>query len=249
VALRREGAPAWNDHAVRRLLPEPQADLLDDALPDAFAFPDVRPWVRGSMVSTLDGAATGRDGSSRSIASPADRRVFSHLRLVADVVLVGAGTLRDERYPPSRRTVAVVTQRLHLPPDLPLFAQHDDEHPRPLVMTTESAAAAAPGWLTDVADVVGCGDGSVDLRRVVDALAERGLGRIHCEGGPKLLGSLARDGLLDELLLTVTPLLAGATSDEHILAVMGGFETPFRLDLTQVLEEDGTVFLRARTRR
>ena len=86
---------------MRRVLPAPTADGLADDLTEeelraCYAFPAERPWVRANMVGTLDGVMRGRDGRSTSISSAADRRVFSIARLAADVVLVGAGTLRAE---------------------------------------------------------------------------------------------------------------------------------------------------------
>jgi len=82
----------------------------------------------------------------------------------------------------------------------------------------------------------------------VALLHDRGLGRILCEGGPTLLGALAVAGLLDELLLTVSPILLGGGPSEHILAVPGGLSPALRLRPVDVLEEDGSVFIRARRR-
>ncbi len=228
---------------MRRILPDPQQSLSDDELRVAYGFPAQRPWVRGSMVSTLDGAMRGIDGHSGSISSAADKRVFNILRMTADVILVGAGTVRDEGYRPSRRPIAVVTSRLDLPLSLPLLSERTDQTPTTLVFTTAAAAAGAPPGLAAVAEVVACGRDSVDLGCVVATLAERGLGAIHCEGGPRLLGSLAAAGLLDEVLLTLTPLLLGGP--EHIVSVPDGLGVG-RMRATQVLEEDGSVFVRAR---
>lgn len=230
---------------MRRLLPPPVEEIPDEGLAALFAFAGMSPWVRGSMVSTLDGAMRGRDGSSRSIASAADQAVFSLLRRDCDVVLVGAGTVRDERYSPSVHPIAVVTRTLDLPADLPLFADRDERAPRTLALTTARAAAHPPTPLSPSLEVIVCGDTDVDLLVAIDALVHRGLCRIHCEGGPRLLGSLAAADLLDELLLTVTPLLVGTPKADHIVDVEQGFEPPINLTTTQVLEEDGTVFVRA----
>jgi len=229
---------------VQRLLPLPVVDLDDDALRAAYAFPDRLPWVRGSMVSSMDGATRGPDGRSGSVSSAADKRVFSSLRAAADVILVGAGTVRDEGYRPSRLPLAIVTGRLDLEPTLPLFAEPTASSPRSLVLTTAAAEATAPDWLRDIADVVACGPAAVDLRRAIDHLHERGLSRIHCEGGPGLLSSLAGAGLIDEFLLTVTPQLVGAPGPHHILHVPGGLPSGGRWTLAQVLVEDGSTFLR-----
>jgi riboflavin biosynthesis pyrimidine reductase len=231
---------------VRRLYPVPAADLSDEDLSAAYAFPEQRPWVRANMVSTLDGSMRGPDHGSRSISTPVDQRVFSIARRRADVILVGAGTIRAEDYRPSALTVAIVTSRLDLPLSLRMFSERTDTHARPIALTTARAAASASDELRAVIDVLPCGDDAVDLHRVVAELGERGLGRIHCEGGPSLLGDLVSAGLLDELLLTLVPRLLGGGSGEHIIDVTGGFDPPVRLVPEHILEQDGTVLLRAR---
>lgn len=217
--------------------------LDDDAIRVIYDFPSQRPWVRASMVTTLDGVIRGADGDSRSIASAADRRVFSLLRLRADVVLVGAGTLRSVDYPPSRLPIAIVSRSLDLSPALRLFTAATPTSPRPIVYTSEASLVDADDALMLRADVVALGRTQVDLRGVVSDLATRELGRIHCEGGPQLLSGLVEAGLVDELLLTVTPRLRGGDDSDHLLHVGGGLSE--RLHFVSALEEDGSVFLRA----
>jgi riboflavin biosynthesis pyrimidine reductase len=231
---------------VRRLHPAPTVELSDDDVRAAYAFPDRVPWVRANMVSTLDGSMRGVEGGSRSISTPADQRVFSIAREAAEVILVGAGTIRAEDYRPSRKTVAIVSNRLDLPLSLRMLADRTAENPRPIVFTTDEAAADASAGLRALVDIVASGSGMVDIHRVVDELATRGLARIHCEGGPRLLSDLVAAGLLDELLLTIVPRLLGGGPDEHILTVPTGFDPPLRLAQEQVLEADGSVFIRAR---
>lgn len=211
----------------------------------AYDFPGQLPWLRGSMVSTLDGVMRGAGGTSRDIASEADQRVFSSLRAAADVVLVGAGTVRGEDYHPSRTPVAIVSAGLQLPMTLRLFALRTSQTPRPLILTSASALSRASSELLEVADVVACGDDVVELPVMLSTLHGHGFRRIHCEGGPRLLGDLAAEGMLDELLLTVTPMLHGGGASEHIMSVAGGLIPALRLTTTQVLEEDGSVFIRA----
>lgn len=176
--------------------------------------------VRANMVSTLDGAATGPDRVSGSINNAADHRVFEVLRAVADVVLIGAGTARAEGYadvhvPAALRAgrrargqsdtleLAVISATGPLPDGLL------DSHPRPLVLTT----SARPDLVTlqrriGTDRVLLVGDGaSIDVARALDELAARGLRRVLTEGGPHLVGELARAGLLDELCLTWSPLV------------------------------------------
>jgi len=193
-------------------------------------------WLRANMVSTLDGAATGPDGLSGSISSDADKRVFTVLRTLADVVLVGAGTVRAERYAPEEppdelaalRTAegrrpappfAVVTRSCDVP--AALF----DGDLGTLVVT---CAAAGPPALARVRDLAGddgvivAGGEAVDLRRALDELAERGLRHVLCEGGPTLLSELIAAGALDELCLTTAPVIAtGVARRIDVASVQG----------------------------
>lgn len=205
----------------------------------AGAVEGTRTWVRCNMVMTLDGAIAGQDGRSGSIASPVDKHVFLGLRRDCDVILVGAGTARAEGYRPATVPIALVSRSLHLAEDLPLFAQATTSSPRTLVITTEAAAEHAPSWLRAAADLVPCGATEVDLASGLAELRARGLSRVHCEGGPALMGSLIAAGSLDELLLTITPMLLGGGPRliDDILAA-----TEARI--TQVLAEDGTLLLR-----
>lgn len=193
----------------------------------AYAYPEHgpggrEPWLRANMVSTLDGAAQ-HDGRSQPISGATDMRIFGTLRGLADVVLVGAETVRQEGYRPARAredfaalreaagqgpapAIAVVSASLELDFTLPLFTS-------PLVPTLLlTGAAAAPDRIATAekagAQVVIAGDGmGVDPARAVRALGERGLHRLLTEGGPRLLGQLVAAGVLDELCLTVSPML------------------------------------------
>ncbi len=210
--------------------------------------------VRSNFVSSVDGA-TEVDGRSGALGGSADRRVFRLLRWLADVVLVGAGTVVAEDYgpvivPPDRRErrvaagqdavppVAVVSAALRLDPSARLFAAPV----RPLVLTCEAAPPARRKALAEVADVLVCGERRVDTAVALRALGERGLGRVLCEGGPSLHADLADAGLLDELCVTIAPLLAGP---DHLRMVRGRrWQAPLTMTLSQVLEEDGNLFLR-----
>lgn len=210
------------------------------------AFPEGTAWVRAVMASTLDGAMRGPDGGSRAISSPADQRWFAALRQQPDVLLVGASTIRAEDYRPSRKTIAVVSGSLDLPASLRMLADRTDEHPRPIVLTSAESAARAPGHLRRLADVVACGDRTVDLVRARAELLDRGLTRIQCEGGPRLLSGLVEADLLDELLLTITPRLLGGGPSEHIVHVPGGVARRMRLVQAQV--DEGTVLMQLAAR-
>ena len=196
-------------------------------------------WVRCNMVMTQDGAAAGPDGRSASIASPIDKTVFSALRRDSDVILVGAGTARAEGYRPAAVPIALVSRTLALPDDLPLLAQREPDSPKTYLLTTAMAMASAPAGLAAQAEIIDCGQTEVDLARALLELRSRGLTRVHSEGGPTLLTSLIKAKLLDELLLTITPVIQGAST-----SLIGPLDTPVFGKFSQVLIEDGTLLLR-----
>jgi riboflavin biosynthesis pyrimidine reductase len=251
-----------------RLLLPPAPDaggspLDDSALARLYAYPAPgRPWLRGNMVGSLDGAAAV-GGLSGGLSSPADRRVFWILRGLADVIVVGAGTARAEGYRPTRGNdnwaqlglrdgrppappLALVSRSLDLDPAAPLISQAP-AGARTIVITCESSPASRRAALAAVADVIVAGDDSVDLEATLAALAGRGLGRVLCEGGPRLLSDITAAGLLNELCLTLSPVLAGS-GPVRVLASSGppGETTfqPRRLQLAHLLEEDGVLFSR-----
>src|SRR3954467_9180843 len=177
------------------------------------------------MVASVDGAAT-LEGRSGGLSSEADHQLFLTLRTFCDVVLVGASTVRAENYGPAKPNaetrqrresnglaaippVAVLTGSLDLDPDARFFAE---AVVRPIVITVDDADPGRRAALEPVADVVTAGHTRVDLATAVDALRERGLRRVLTEGGPALLAQLAVAGRLDELCLTVAPLLAAGHS-------------------------------------
>ncbi|WP_278234575.1 dihydrofolate reductase family protein [Isoptericola sp. AK164] len=202
-----------------RLLPhadEIPPDPAERTLAALYALPE-HPWVRVNMISTVDGAAWGPDGQSASINDAADWRVFRVLRALADVVLVGAGTARQEGYSHLKRPhglehlagapleLAIVTRSGRVP-----WSTLDGPHPP--VVVTGSAGALEAGAAVGDDRVLVCPDGTsdgVDLRAARDTLAARGLGRVLCEGGPGLLGDVLAAGLVDELCVTTSPRLAG----------------------------------------
>jgi 5-amino-6-(5-phosphoribosylamino)uracil reductase len=175
--------------------------------------------VRANMISSLDGGTTVA-GRSAGLGNPADEHLFTLLRDLADVVLVGSGTVKAERYggirlDASRRArrlrwgmsaepppIAVVTAR-GLDPQLPLFT--DTETP-PIVVTTQQRAGAVPSG----ARAISAGHDRVNFADAIGVLGADGFRRIHCEGGPGLLGSLVAADLLDECCLTIAPLLLGS---------------------------------------
>lgn len=228
---------------MRRLTPDPTEDV---DLRAAYAVPDSR-HVRANFVASLDGASTV-DGKSAPLSNDADRALFQLLRTLADVVLVGAGTARAENYGGAKQVdghapvIAVVSRSLDFDPSSRLFA--DTTRP-PVIVTCGASPDRRRAELADLADVVVAGDADVDLAVGLDALAERGLRRVLCEGGPHLLGSLAAARLLDELCLTLAPLIAGGNAGRIVAGYLPDVVEPMRL--RHVLEDEDHLFLRLST--
>jgi riboflavin biosynthesis pyrimidine reductase len=188
------------------------------ALEEMYAYPPApQPWIRTNFVATLDGAAHAADGRSGSLGGQADTQVFALLRSLADVIVVGAGTARTEGYQPvapgevdadlRRRhelspapPIAVVSRSLDIPEALIAPGQ--------IVITTEDAPAPLVEGLRRSVDVIAAGKGEIDWFRVKAQLAARGLRRVLCEGGPTLHGRLIELDLVDELCLSVAPVMA-----------------------------------------
>lgn len=232
---------------MRRLLPDPADDV--DILA-AYALPDgADRHLRANMVSSLDGAATV-DGRSGGLSGPADRDIFLSLRDLADVILVGASTVRVEDYGPARprrsgprrgtvAPIAVISRSLDLDPGGRFFAAATVQ---PIVYTVQSAPTSNRTALEPVSELVTCGGTSVDVAAVIDDLAGRGLRKVLCEGGLSLLAQLLSASLVDELCLTFAPLLAGGERRRSIVEGQIGRVRPARL--TQLLEDDGFLFAR-----
>jgi riboflavin-specific deaminase-like protein len=218
--------------------------LPHENIPDLYQWPlhasnHINPWVRCNMVMSLDGAVVDAEGKSAGIGTEADKRVFLAVRRDSDVILVGAGTARTEGYRPTTVPIALVTNHLHVEATMPLFADASDQSPMTYIFTTERAISQAPDWINEVATLISCGETTVDLPRMMHELHQLGFDRIHCEGGPMLLTSLLSESLLDELLLTVTPVLMGGGST-MITTALGKIQGEY----TQVRTDEGTVLMR-----
>jgi riboflavin biosynthesis pyrimidine reductase len=241
---------------MRALLPQPAAEV---DLAAAYAVPTCvgqeRPFVRCNMISTLDGAIS-LDGRSGMLGGPADRRLFQVLRSLADVVLVGAGTARTERYGPVRLSgelrgqrrargqgevppIAVVTRSANLDWSSPFFSRAEA---RPIVFVTGDADKSTLVRGAEVADVVVGGRDRVDPRGALEYLQRAGFRSVLLEGGPGLNADVVHAGLMDELCLTLSPRLVAGSGPR----VLAGPELspPLGLRMVHLLEEDGFLFWR-----
>jgi riboflavin biosynthesis pyrimidine reductase len=212
-------------------------------------------WLSVNFVSSADGAVT-LAGRSRGLSNSADRAVYPLGEDLADLVLVGAGTAVIEDFTgvkPDEETralrerhgrapvppVAVVTSGHSLPADARVLT---DVHVPTIVVT---CAAAPPelrdAWTAAGAELLVVGEETVDLAAAVARLADRGLGRIHCEGGPTLFGSLLAAGAVDELRLTISPMLVAGAAGR---IATGAPIDPAALTMDSVLAEGDTLLVR-----
>ncbi len=244
---------------MRLLVPElreTSPDRLASGLRLSDRAPDARPYVALNMVSTLDGKAA-MDWRTRGISTELDRELFHHLRTQADAVMVGAGTVRAERYGTVTKTpelrakreaegprpvplAVVVSGRLDLPVDLPLLNDPD----QPVVIATASEETL-PG-LGEHVTYERVGD---DLPLLMARLrSEHGIRSVLCEGGPTLNSFLLAAGLVDELFLTLHPKLLGGAA---ALTIVAGRELvePAELELVSLAEGGGELYSRWRISR
>lgn len=249
---------------LRRLLPPGETATAAEAvealgLGDRGATPAGRPFVMLNMVSTADGRAT-IGGRSGPIGNRADRELFHELRGAVDAVMVGAGTLRTERYgriiPAQTRRrerrerglsdeplACIVSGRVSLAADIPLLA---DPAARVAILTPSQASLPEAGAHVDY--VRAQHEGKLDMTAALRELRERfSVRTLLCEGGPHLASELLAAGLVDELFLSLSPKLAGGeeTTGECLRILAGAeLEPPAPLELVAVLESESELFLR-----
>lgn len=229
---------------VRRLLPEPDDPIeigADDSRRrlDALYAVERHRWLRLNLVTDVAGSAAGPDGTSETLSNRADRAILGAVRRASDVVLVGAQSVRAERYQlPRTVPLAVVTSS----GDLSGHRVAVQDSARLIVLCPASAATrarqtAGAAQIVPVRDV----QGSISPSDLVDTLVARGMGRIVCEGGPRLAGQLVGAGLVDELCLTTSPTL----SDVALPALASTPPDAAPLQLRQLLADDtGALYAR-----
>jgi riboflavin biosynthesis pyrimidine reductase len=223
---------------MKRLLPDPGPTTVEEQLETYRPWEEPReerPLVGMNFVATVDGRAT-IDGRSGPIGSRADTEMLVGLRKRFEAVMIGAGTMRAERYGPMGRLMVLVSGRLDLPWDAPLFTEGGEV----LIFT---ASAAEPPETAAAVEVVRH-EGAVNLTEALRHLRrERGVRSLLSEGGPHLHDQLQADGLVDDLFLTIAPKLSGGEAPRII---EGPLPEVAELELAWLLEQDGELFARYR---
>jgi riboflavin biosynthesis pyrimidine reductase len=225
----------------------------DERLAAFYTYPENldRCWVRANMISSLDGGATD-DGKAGGLAGPGDRALFARMRQEADVVLVGASTVRIENYSGAQMSVAQRQDRARrgqseVPPIAVVTHGADFEHDAkiftrsevpPLIMTSREIVADARGRLGSTAEVIdasGAQTDRVDPAVILEIFAERGLLRVLSEGGPGMISLLIEHDLLDELCVTIAPVLVGGQARR---IATGEGEAHTRMRRSHLLSDD-----------
>lgn len=234
--------------------------VADDRVGDFYAYPDAprRCWVRGNMIASVDGGATVA-GRSGGLGAAGDRALFAKMRQAADVIVVGASTVRTEDYSGVQLSAAARQDRAargqsEVPPIAVLTRSADLDHDAklfrrtevpPILLTSARTAATARerfGGLADVVDASGPEPDDVDPATALDLLAARGLLRVLTEGGPEVLGLFTAAELLDELCVTVAPVLVGGEA-QRIVTGPVQVRTPLRR--SHILgDDDGYLYCR-----
>lgn len=241
---------------MRRLLPDFAPTTVEEQLDSyrPWEHPhEERPFVAMNFAATVDGRAT-ITGVSGPIGSATDTAMLVGLRTRFDAVMIGAGTMRAERYGrpvagqekrerrervglPHDPLMVIVSGRLDLPWDAPLFSEDGG---RVLVFT--SSEAEPPEVATSLRVVRH--PGAVDLAAALRHLRrERGIRALLCEGGPRLHAELQAAGLVDDLFLTIAPKLVGGEAPRIVEGELPGIAP---LELDWLLEEEGELFARYR---
>jgi len=236
---------------VRRLVPDPGATSVAEQLEAYRPWDDPpagRPRVALNFASTLDGRAA-IEGRSGKIGSDTDTAMLVGLRQRFDAVMIGAGTMRVEKYgriigDPAKRArreelglpgdpLVVIVGSLDLPWDAPLFTDGGE-----VLLITAEPDAEPPATATPV-EVVREPDGRVDVPAALRRLREeRGVRALLCEGGPHLHSQLQAEGVADELFLTIAPKLVGAGST----ILEGALPEVAELELAWLLQEGSELF-------
>jgi riboflavin biosynthesis pyrimidine reductase len=229
---------------------EPVEDLVGLVMADERRV-EGRPWVMVNFISSADGG-TALHGKSSGLGDEDDKTLFQAMRTVPDVIMVGSGTVEAEDYRPvtldderrERRLaaglsevplLAIVSGRLGFDPEARVFS--DPEH-RPMVITGPDAEPAKLALLGDSADVVFLDE--VTPARILERLGAAGI--ILCEGGPTLVGQLVAEHMVDELNLTVAPIMISGRSAR--VAHGPPAEPPLDMRLDRAMFGDRSLFLR-----
>ena len=220
---------------------------------------DSRPWILLNMVNSVDGFISF-EGRAGGLSGPADKNIYQIIRGLADIILVGAGTVRAENYkapktPESnlaelresrgqekRPRIAVLSGELNLDPDMGLFADRHPEDKPPLIYTKSESLKKNASQFKSSAEIVDFSEEELNVSRVVEDLLNKDAKIVVCEGGPNLNAHLLAAGVIDEFCLSVSPRAVGG--EDPAVLLNQPVDSPTELSLDRILLEEEFLFCR-----
>lgn len=204
-------------------------------------------WIRANFATSLNGVIKV-DGKSDGVSGKADKAIFKYLRNHCDAIVVGASTAHKENYSVPRSNpengkrprLIIISKSLNIQPN----AKFLDSEAKPLIVTSQKSLAdsiAITEMLDGKAELVALGDETVELRRLKDLLLSRDYRTVLCEGGPTIFSYLLSQKLIDELCLTISPLIP-AGEPTGIARLEEGYST--KLELANYFSVEGFLFCR-----
>jgi len=230
-------------------------DLINTYTSDKRIHESGNPWVLLNMVRSSNGLAT-LNGLSGPLGGTADKALFKALRSIADIIVVGYGTVRDEQYRPPQLTkeyiakreslgqsalptIAIVSNRLNFDERIPLLSSTEY---RPVILTSSISSEASRMKTSSAFELFLCGENKVNLREGMATLSSRFGKVVLIEGGPSLNAQFVKDDLFDELCITTSPY---SSDDENAVTITTGESYPSGQMLQdRRIELNGFVFTR-----
>lgn len=207
---------------------------------ERYAYPETTPWLRANMIATLDGGIQYR-GNTGALGYEGDWTLMQHLRTLADVVIMGATTVREyAAYPPAAPKLAIASRSLRLDFDGPIFTEAPTP---PIVITCGAAPVERLREAERHAEVMVCGTESADMGVALQQLAEQGYTRQLCEGGPVVLAEVAAAGWLHELCLTLSPVITAGDAGRILNGPVIDMQ---KMELCHSLQDGDYLYLRYR---
>ena len=218
-----------------------------------------RPWILLNMVNSVDGFISF-EGRAGGLSGSADRNIYQIIRGLADIILVGAGTVRAENYKApktpegklaefresrgqeKRPRIAVLSGELNLNPDMGLFAERHPEDKPPLIYTKSESLEKNRSQFATSSEIIDFPEEELNVSRVVHDLFNQDAKIVVCEGGPNLNAHLLADDLIDEFCLSVSPRAVGGENPPPFLN--HPVDSPVELSLNRILLEEEFLFCR-----
>ena len=239
-------------------------DPIDLYLSDARPVIRSKPWILINMVNSIDGSISF-DGRAGGLSGPSDKRVYQIIRSLADIILVGAGTIRAESYraprtperniaeirklrgQDQRPRLAVVSGQLNLDPKIGMFSESLNEDKPPIIYTTKNASQKRKDSLSSYAEIIEFENETISIEEILADLSKRNTKIVVCEGGPNLNSHLLAAGVIDEYCLTISPCTVGGNDPTTLIEQV--VDKPTKLHLDRIMMEDDFLFCRYLTQK